>query len=103
MALALLYKNLYISDMKVTTYSDLRQNLASMLDGVENDHEPLLVTRSNGRHAVVMSLEDFNAYQETLYLASGKANADRLNDSIAQARSGQVVSLPLADLEKMAE
>jgi antitoxin YefM len=75
--------------MKVTTYSSLRQNLARCMDEVADDHAPMLVTRANGRHAVLMSLEDFAAYEETRYLGSSPANARRLNESIADAQAGR--------------
>lgn len=88
--------------MKVTTYSDLRQNLASHMDQVHADHEPLLVTRSNGEHAVLMSLEDFNSYEETLYLMSSEANVDRLKTSLAEAQEGKFAqSLTVDGLEDL--
>lgn len=90
--------------MKVTTYTNLRQNLASLLDSVEEDHEPLLVTRGNGRHAVVLSLDDFNAFQETACLASSEANARRLKESMAALRTGEaLVGKTMDDLDRMAE
>jgi antitoxin YefM len=75
--------------MKVTTYSKLRQNLAKCMDEVADDHAPMLVTRSNGRHAVLMSLEDFAGYEETRYLNSSPANAKRLNEAMADAEAGR--------------
>lgn len=76
--------------MKVVTYSDLRKNLANVLDGVIDDHSPVLVTRQNNQTAVLISLEDFNAYEETSYLMSSPANATHLMKSIAQAKSGKI-------------
>ena len=76
--------------MKVVTYSDLRKNLANVLDGVIDDHSPVLVTRQNNQTAVLISLEDFNAYEETAYLMSNPANAAHLMKSIAQAKSGKI-------------
>ena len=90
--------------MKVTSYTDLRRNLAAHLDRVSDDHEPLLVTRSNGAHAVVLSLEDYNALQETEYLLSDEANARHLRASLANARTGgKRVVRTLDDLKRMAE
>ena len=76
--------------MKVVTYSDLRKNLATVLDGVIDDHSPVLVTRQNNQTAVLISLDDFNAYEETAYLMSSPANAAHLMKSIAQAKSGKI-------------
>ena len=83
------YNKLYVGCvMKVVSYSDLRQNLSSVLDGVIDDHSPVLVTRKNNETAVLISLDDFNSYEETAYLLKSPANAERLRSSIDQVKSG---------------
>ncbi len=47
--------------MENISYSAFRSQLSSMLDKVDDDHAPLLVTRQNDAPAVLMSLEDFAA------------------------------------------
>ena len=74
--------------MKHVTYSAFRQNLAKLLDQVNDDHAPLLVTPQNGAPAVVVSLEDFTAWQETLYLRASPKNAERLSRSIERLNAG---------------
>lgn len=71
------------------TYSDFRSHLANALDKVNNNHVPILVTRQSGKSAVVMSLEDFNSYEETAYLMSSIKNAERLNQAIKQLEKGE--------------
>lgn len=83
--------------MKIVTYSDLRKNLAELLDTVIDDHAPVFITRKNNQAAVLISLDDFNAYEETAYLLKNPANARRLMDSIAQAESGKVIQHELVD------
>ena len=62
--------------MRTTSYSDLRKNLASELDAVAADHEPVIITRDRGKPAaVLMSLEDFASYEETRYLLRSPVNA----------------------------
>ncbi|WP_119329533.1 MULTISPECIES: type II toxin-antitoxin system Phd/YefM family antitoxin [Cysteiniphilum] len=68
--------------MEKVTYSKCRNNLASMINKVNDDHAPLLITRERGKDAVLMSLEDYNAYNETLYLMSSPENAKQLNKAI---------------------
>ncbi len=68
--------------MKAVTYTHARQNLATTMDESIDDHEPIIITRNNDRAVVMMSLEDFNAWQETAYLMSSPANARRLMRSI---------------------
>ena len=75
--------------MKAVTYSHLRANLAKIMDQAADDHDPVLVTRKNGKTAVLMSLEDFGSYEETRYLNASPANAKRLNEAIAQAERGE--------------
>ena len=78
--------------MDVLSYSSLRNNLASTLDKVNEDHVSILITRQNGKPAVIMSLEDFKAYEETAYLMSSPINAERLNQSIAEIEAGKSTS-----------
>lgn len=75
--------------MKVVTYSHLRQNLAKIMDQAADDHDPVIVTRANGKAAVLLSLEDFGSYEETRYLNASPANAKALNEAIAQAERGE--------------
>lgn len=75
--------------MDAMTYTAVRANLASTMDRVCNDHEALIITR-NGEQAVVMlSLEDFNALEETAYLLRTPANAQRLLSAVTQLNAGK--------------
>lgn len=74
--------------MDTVTYSEFRQKLAGYLNKIEVDRTPLIVTRQNAPSVVVMSLDDFKAYEATFHLLSSKNNADRLNDAIDELRSG---------------
>ena len=83
--------------MDAITYSSARANLASTMDRVCSDHEPLIITR-NGQQAVVMlSLEDYQALEETAYLLRSPANARRLLRSMAQLNAGKGTSRELAE------
>ena len=70
------------------SYSSVRESFAKVLDQVNDDHAPIMVTRQKGRPAVLMSLEDFQAYDETFYLMSSPKNAKRLNDAITEIEAG---------------
>jgi antitoxin YefM len=75
--------------MRTTSYSDLRKNLAAAIDRVNSDHEPVIITRDKGKpSAVLMSLEDFAAFEETRYLLRSPANADRLLTAVTQLDQG---------------
>ena len=75
--------------MDTVTYSDFSNELSGYLDQVHVDRTPLLVTRQNHSPVVVMSLDDFKAYEETFYLLSSQKNAERLNEAIADLRKGK--------------
>ncbi|WP_213952780.1 MULTISPECIES: type II toxin-antitoxin system Phd/YefM family antitoxin [unclassified Variovorax] len=83
--------------MDAITYSAARANLASTMDRVCNDHEALIITR-NGEQAVVMlSLEDFQAMEETAYLLRNPANAKRLISALTQLGAGKGVERELTE------
>lgn len=76
--------------MRATTATDFRKNLASELDKVENDREPLIITRSGGKGAViVMSLEEFGSWEATQHLLKSPENARRLREAIADYEAGR--------------
>ncbi|GJL63452.1 MAG: antitoxin YefM [Nitrospirales bacterium] len=75
--------------MDAITYSAARANLANTMNRVCDDHEPLIITR-NGEQAVVMlSLEDYNALEETAYLLRSSKNAKRLLSAVEQLNAGK--------------
>jgi antitoxin YefM len=59
------------------------------MDKVNADHNPVLITRQNGEPAVLMSLEDFHAYEETAYLLGSPNNAKRLRRAVRQLETGK--------------
>ncbi len=62
--------------------------LADHRNKVCDDHDPVIITRRNESSVVMMSLEDFQALEETAYLLRSPKNARRLLESIAQLESG---------------
>jgi len=65
-------------------------SLKTVLDAVVSDMDPMIITRRNAEDAVVMSLDHYNGLMETAYLLRSPANAQHLNESIAQYRAGQM-------------
>lgn len=75
--------------MKTMSYSAIRSNLAKAIEEVTQDHAPILITRQKGAAAVLVSLEDFESWQETAYLIRNPANAAHLRRGIAQVKAGK--------------
>lgn len=76
--------------MNVQTYSQTRANFKATIESVADRHEPLLIT-SKSADVVMMTREDYDSMQETIYLLSSRNNANRLLDSIAEYESGSVI------------
>ena len=70
--------------MNAVTYTSARRHLEKVMARVCHDHEPTIITRSNGQPVVMISLDDFNTMEETNYLLHDHRNAQRLLNSIAQ-------------------
>jgi antitoxin YefM len=94
----MLYVNACIGVMRATSYSELRKTLASALDRVVEDREPVIITRDRGKPAaVLMSLEEFASWEATLHLLRSPANAARLRDSVDQLDQGRGTERRLAE------
>ena len=87
--------------MKQTSSTDLRKNLATHMDAVTDDHEPLLVTRAGQPPVVMISLEDYTAMDETAYLLASPANARALREAIGRMDAGAGLPKSIEDLEAM--
>lgn len=85
--------------VRVTSSTDLRKNLSQMMDEVNDDHVPYIITRSGGKPAVLISLEDYQALDETSYLLASPANAKALKESIERLDKGEGVEFELLDDE----
>jgi antitoxin YefM len=75
--------------MEAMTSNQAKHQLDQLIDRVILDAEPTILCNEQGKQAVLMSLDEFNSWQETLYLLSNPANAEHLRKSIAQANSGK--------------
>lgn len=85
--------------MNAITYTAARENLASTIDKVCNDRDPVIITRKRNQSVVLISLEDYESLEETAYLLRSPANAKRLIASIEAAEKGAVLSKKL-DLDE---
>ena len=75
--------------MDAMTYSRARANFAQTIDSVCENHEPIIITKKNDRSVVMLSLEDYQALEETSYLLRNPNNARRLLDSIDELDAGR--------------
>lgn len=67
--------------------SEARQRLFPLIEEVNNDHTVQRISSRSG-DAVLMSAEDYDAWQETVYLLRSPANAARLMAAVARDKEG---------------
>lgn len=83
--------------------SEARQRLFPLLEQVNTDHEPVRITSRNG-DAVLMSADDYDSWQETVYLLRSPENARRLMEAVARDRAqGAAPAVRAASIEELRE
>lgn len=83
--------------MRIVSFTEARNSLKSVLDGVVNDADCTVITRRDAEDAVVMSMDYYNSLMETVHLLKSPANAAHLNKSIEQFKAGKVTERDLID------
>lgn len=75
--------------MKTLSSTELRANLSAVMDRVNDDHEPVIVTRAGGKPVVMVSLEDWASMDETTYLLASPANKVALEQAVQAFNEGR--------------
>ena len=74
--------------METTTVNKFRDSLKSFIEQVVSQHTPLRVTRRTGSDFVVMSAEDWERDQETLYVLQNTSLMRQIAESSATHNAG---------------
>mgnify|MGYP001315313141 CR=1 FL=1 len=83
--------------MNTITVNRAKEHLDRLLHQVIADAEPVIICNDQDEKAVLLSLEEFNSWQETLYLLSNPENAEHLRKSISEGEAGKTVTKELID------
>jgi antitoxin YefM len=83
--------------MDALTIAEAKENLEQLIAQVLADSEPAVLCTENGEKVVLLPLDEFNSWKETIYLLGNPANAAHLRKSIAEARVGDVEEKTLVD------
>ena len=75
--------------MDAITANQAKENINRLIEKVISDAEPTIICNDKGEKAVLLSLEEFNSWNETLYLLSNPVNARHLRKSISEDRLGK--------------
>ncbi len=65
--------------MEAVSVNQFRSNLKECIDSVVDTHDILKVTRRNAEDFVVMSAEDWERHQETIYILQNKYLMKQIN------------------------
>lgn len=77
--------------MQVLNYTDFRKNMKSVLDKTVEDHEVTIISRSKDKDVVLLSLQDYNSWMETMHLLRSNNNRKRLVDAIERVEKGNFI------------
>ena len=83
--------------MNELSYTATRKNLAKTIENVVRDRAPVII-RKKKDSVVMMCLEDYEAWAETVYLLKSPKNAERLLSSVSELEKGDAVEKSLEEL-----
>jgi len=83
--------------MRIISFSEARNNLKQVIDRVVDDADVAVIARRDSPDAVVMSLDTYNSWMETVHLLKTPANAAHLKKSIQQLQKGKSRARALVD------
>jgi antitoxin YefM len=83
-----------------TSYTELRENLASYLDRVIDDREVVVVKRRGARDVAIIAADELAGLEETAYLLRSPKNAERLQRALNRAKRGEGKAESIDELRK---
>jgi len=83
-----------------TTYTSLRERLASVLDQVSNDQEVVIVRRRGAKDVALVPADELASLMETAYLLRSPRNAKRLLTALRRAKQGKLKPEPVEKLRR---
>ena len=86
--------------MDAITHTQARKNFSALMNQVCENHAPIIITHRSQKPVVMMSLEDYNAIEETLYLLRSPKNAQRLYKALDELKQGKYEQHELVEEEE---
>ena len=86
--------------LQVANISQFRKKLKSYIDSVADKNDAVIVN-GNGKSVVVISLDEFNAMDETGYLLSNKANKAMMYKALTEIEKGKTTKISLKSLKAL--
>jgi antitoxin YefM len=86
--------------VEIINYTEARKTLAPIMDRVVESQQPIAITRKNAKPVVMVSLDEYNSWQETLYLLKAQKSQKRLLESARAIKQGKFAVKELIDDKK---
>lgn len=83
-----------------TTYSNARENLASLLEQVTSDREIAIINRRGHEPVALMAASELSSLLETAHLLRSPKNAQRLLSALRRAQARTAKPQPLERLRQ---
>lgn len=83
--------------MESLSYTSARSNLAKTMNKVCEDHGPVAITRKGQGSVVMISMDDYQALEETACLLRSPKNTRRLIAAIAELEDGKGLEKELVE------
>ncbi len=83
--------------MRTITYTEARQNLASVLNEVASTCKPVAIKRRDHPDVALLPSEELSSLMETVHLLRSPANAKRLHAALKRAVTGKGRRMTVGD------
>ena len=87
--------------MDTVSVNKFRETLKACVERVISQHSPMKVTRRNGEDFVVISAEDWEREQETLYILQNSNLMQQISDSLETHVQGQGYSPTNGEIDEI--
>ena len=83
--------------VNIVNFSEAQKNFKSVIDTVANDKNCTFIIRRDTEDVVIMSKSYYDSLMETVYLLRSAANAQHLQEAIAEYQAGKTQEHDLID------
>lgn len=83
-----------------TTYSQVRANLAKVLDQVHDQSEIVVIKRRNGKNVALIAENELSSLLESVYLLRSPENAKRLFRALEWSNQDSVTTQTVVQLKQ---
>ena len=83
--------------MQTINYTEARNQLAGLMEAASRDREPITITRNGAGKVVLLAVEEYESMEATLHLFSTRANANQIQQSLADYEAGRIQTSELCD------